>query len=268
MNDLVVKSVDLFGDSVMAAKDREGNIWAGINFFCRGLGMSKRQRDFQVEKVKSDKVLSRGCTLLRAGVFDPANEAYALRLDFIPIWLAKITITDKMQKENPGLAEKLLQYQLKAKDILADAFLPNGGAASMQVCNPSEIPLGELASYLKIMDRVAHRQNLSPHKIAEDFKNDMPILGVEESKITNAVKRKGVECLGGKESNAYNDRSVRGRLYSDLHNQLRRQFGVSTYKAIKRNQADTAVSIIQCYVPPLVLSETIDTLNAQQALEV
>lgn len=105
-------------------------------------------------------------------------------------------------------------------------------------------------------------------KDLEDFKNDMPILGVEESKITNAVKRKGVECLGGKESNAYNDRSVRGRLYSDLHNQLRRQFGVSTYKAIKRNQADTAVSIIQCYVPPLVLSETIETMNAQQTLDI
>ena len=113
-----------------------------------------------------------------------------------------------------------------------------------------------------------HEEVQTIKKDLEDFKNDMPILGVEESKITNAVKRKGVECLGGKESNAYNDRSVRGRLYSDLHNQLRRQFGVSTYKAIKRNQADTAVSIIQCYVPPLVLSETIDTLNAQQTLEV
>lgn len=113
-----------------------------------------------------------------------------------------------------------------------------------------------------------HEEVQTIKKDLEDFKNDMPILGVEESRITSAVKRKGVECLGGKESNAYNDRSVRGRLYSDLHNQLRREFGVSTYKAIKRNQADTAVSIIQCYVPPLVLSETIDTLNAQQTLEV
>lgn len=113
-----------------------------------------------------------------------------------------------------------------------------------------------------------HEEVQTIKKDLEDFKNDMPILGVEESKITNAVKKKGVECLGGKESNAYNDRSIRGRLYSDLHNQLRREFGVSTYKAIKRNQADTAVSIIQCYVPPLVLSETIDTLNAQQTLGV
>lgn len=112
-----------------------------------------------------------------------------------------------------------------------------------------------------------HEEVKTIKKDLEDFKNDMPILGVEESKITNAVKKKGVECLGGKESNAYNNKSLRGRLYSDLHRQLRREFGVSTYKAIKRNQADTAVSIIQCYVPPLVLAETIYTVNAQQTLE-
>lgn len=31
--------------------------------------------------------------------------------------------------------------------------------------NPSEIPLGELASYLKVIDRAAVRQNTPPHKI-------------------------------------------------------------------------------------------------------
>lgn len=45
--------------------------------------------------------------------------------------------------------------------------------------SPSEIPLGELASYLKIMDRVAHRQNLAPHKIAENFKKVSEQFGVE-----------------------------------------------------------------------------------------
>lgn len=32
---------------------------------------------------------------------------------------------------------------------------------------PSEIPIGEVASYLKIMDRVAVRQNTAPYKIME-----------------------------------------------------------------------------------------------------
>ena len=106
---------------------------------------------------------------MRAGVFDPANEEYALRLDFVPIWLAKITITDKMQKENPGLAEKLLNYQLKAKDILADAFLPNQQTEPANV-NPVDVPLGELASYLKVIDKAAVRQNTPPHKIMEALK--------------------------------------------------------------------------------------------------
>lgn len=108
----------------------------------------------------------------------------------------------------------------------------------------------------------------SVKKDLEDFKNDMPILGIEETKISEAVKKKGVECLGGKESNAYKDKSLRGRLYSDLHKQLRREFGVSTYKAIKRNQANTAIALIRCYAPPLVLSETIETVNSQQILDV
>lgn len=170
-----------------------------------------------------------------------------------------------MQQKNER-GEQARNYFVKIEDKAKDMVL--------LLKEASDNPMKLLELHYKALKEVDGKVNAlsdglsTVRKDLEDFKNDMPILGVEESKITNAVKRKGVECLGGKESNAYNDRSVRGRLYSDLHNQLRRQFGVSTYKAIKRNQADTAVSIIQCYVPPLVLSETIDTLNAQQTLEV
>ncbi len=45
--------------------------------------------------------------------------------------------------------------------------------------SPSDIPLGELASYLKAMERVANRQNLAPHKIAENFKKVSAQFGVE-----------------------------------------------------------------------------------------
>lgn len=102
----------------------------------------------------------------------------------------------------------------------------------------------------------------------EQFKSDMPILGIEETKISRAVRKKGVECLGGKQAPAYNDRSLRSRLYSDLHRQLRREFGVTSYKAIKRNQADIAVAIIEGYEPPLVLAETIETVNSQETMEI
>lgn len=102
----------------------------------------------------------------------------------------------------------------------------------------------------------------------QQFKQDMPILGIEEDKVTSAVKRKGVQCLGGKNSNAYNDSSLRGKIYSDIHRELKRQFGVSTYKAIKRNQCDIAVKIIKEYEPPMILAEQISDCNAQIEMEV
>ena len=100
----------------------------------------------------------------------------------------------------------------------------------------------------------------------QQFKQDMPILGIEEDRITNAVKKKGVQCLGGKHSNAYKDHSLRQRLYRDIYRELYRQFGVSTYKAIKRSQCDIAVNIIEGYEPPLILAEQITDCNAQMNL--
>lgn len=102
----------------------------------------------------------------------------------------------------------------------------------------------------------------------EDFKNDMPILGVEESRITEAVRKKGVKCLGGKDSNAYKDKSLRGKVYQDIYRELKRQFGVAIYKAIKRNQCETAVHIIEVYELPIVLAEQIADCNAQTNMEV
>lgn len=170
MNDLVVKSVDLFGDSVMAAKDKEGNIWAGVSWFCNALGMTKGQKDKQVQNVQTDEILQRGAAKLEAGVFDPNNETVALRIDFVPIWLTKININGKTKKENPELADKLLQYQLKAKDILAAAFLPQYAQqpGDMQYTK-ADIPVGEVARLSTVMDRVMVRQNSKPHDIARAF---------------------------------------------------------------------------------------------------
>lgn len=102
----------------------------------------------------------------------------------------------------------------------------------------------------------------------QDFKMDMPILGIEIDKITAAVKKKGVQCLGGKESNAYKDKSLRGKAYHDIYRELKRQFGVSTYKAIKRNQCEVAVEVINRYELPYILSEQIKNCNAQMNMEV
>lgn len=100
----------------------------------------------------------------------------------------------------------------------------------------------------------------------QNFKQDMPILGIEESKITGAVKRKGVQCLGGKDAEAYKDRSLRSKVYADIYSELKRQFGVASYKAIKRSQCDKAVNIVEIYELPLILAEKVDGTNSQMGL--
>lgn len=123
-NELMVKTVDFMGDSLIVAKDKDGIMWVGVRTMCTGMGLSRGQLNGEVAKIQEDEVLSRGCMKFRAGVFDPNNETIALQLDYIPLWLAKISITPNMKENNPELVEKLIAYQLKAKDVLAAAFLP------------------------------------------------------------------------------------------------------------------------------------------------
>ena len=98
------------------------------------------------------------------------------------------------------------------------------------------------------------------------FKLDMPILGLECDRITAAVRRQGVHCLGGKEAPAYKDRSLRGKVYHDIYQELKRQFGVESYKAIKRGQADLAVGIVEAYTLPIVLADQVEAANEQMDL--
>lgn len=97
----------------------------------------------------------------------------------------------------------------------------------------------------------------------QEFKKDMPLLALECQKITKAKNQKVVPMLGGKDAPAYKDNSLRQLVYSDIDAQLRREFGVNTYKAIKRNQCDVAIKIINDYELPMYLKDRIDNENAQ-----
>lgn len=253
MSDMIVKNVDVMGDSIMAAKDENGTVWAGVSYFCNALGMQKWQKDKQIQKVQTDKTLAQGCSKFGAGVFDRNNETVAIRIDFIPMWLAKITITDKMEQDHPELAEKLLAYQLKAKDILAEAF------------TPKQMPPSSVADQIKLLAQGNVEVNQRVDALTErvdKIELDLPVLPVEADRITMEVRRRGVAALGGKQSAAYKSRELRQKLYNNLYANLKYNFGVKTYKSIKRSQVDTAIEIVRKYEPPLFLKQEIEKANS------
>lgn len=120
---LVAKDITFNGSTIKAVQDTHSIIWVGISCICNGIGFNKSQKDLQIQKIQKDKVLKEGCLKFQAGVFEQNNPALAIQLDYLPLWLCKINITDKMESENPELAKKIRLYQLKAKDVLADAFI-------------------------------------------------------------------------------------------------------------------------------------------------
>ena len=130
MNELEVKRVPFMGTDLMSAKDESGTIWAGVRWMCDGMGMSEGQRKRQIANIQTDHLLSKGgSNLILNGTGYGKREVLCLKLDFVPLWLAKINITPAMQAETPELAERLEAYQLKAKDVLAAAFLPKSRRA-------------------------------------------------------------------------------------------------------------------------------------------
>lgn len=102
----------------------------------------------------------------------------------------------------------------------------------------------------------------------QEFKKDMPLLALECQKITRAKNQKVVPLMGGKSAPAYKNKSLMHKVYGDIDSQLRREFGVNTYKAIKRNQCDLAIRIIESYKLPMFLRKEIDAENAQMRLPV
>lgn len=96
------------------------------------------------------------------------------------------------------------------------------------------------------------------------LENDMPLYGCEIDEVQKLVKRKVVSILGGKDSEAYADRSIRSQTFRDMYGQLKREFGcVSTYKSIKRRYIDNVREFIDGYSAPTALSEQISNANSQ-----
>ena len=98
----------------------------------------------------------------------------------------------------------------------------------------------------------------------DKLEEDMPLFQIDCKEIQALVRKKGIEALGGYKSVAYNDNSLRGKVYSDIQHQIRREFGVSRYEAIKRSQLEMAKEIIGNYKVPLVLENEIKLLNVEE----
>lgn len=178
MEELTVKNVNLFGDTVVAAQDHDGKVWAGVKWICDGLGLTDGQTRAEKKRVQEDLILQQGGRNFILPTNGGNQEVLCLRNDYVPLWIAKITITPSMKKNNPELVEKL-KYQLEAKDVLAAAFLPQEQAPSTYQYAPSAATFDAVANLGRLIERVMKAEGACPHEIALALKPIFQQAGID-----------------------------------------------------------------------------------------
>ena len=158
---------------------------------------------------------------------------------------------------------KALQWKLK----YIEAF--NKMEEKLKNLNPYTGISKELQAIF-VIDKKQQQIEQNVNEVKQDlknFKDNAPLFNIECDTLQKALRGKVIKELGGKNSLAYKDKSIRTKMYIDAQNQLKREFDVSSYKAIKRCQLDDALKAIEAYKPPTAYKELIDAVNRQMLLE-
>ena len=159
------------------------------------------------------------------------------------------------------MAKEISMIQRTEKGKIARQYFINCEKKLKEVKKLSPMELMELQfkALKEQEEKIAQVENR-----VDKLEEDMPLFQIDCKEIQALVRKKGIEVLGGYRSIAYNNNSLRGKVYSDIQQQIRREFGVLRYEAIKRSQLEMAKEIIINYKVPLVLENEIKLLNEQE----
>lgn len=237
MNELEIKRVPFLGTELMAARDESGQIWAGVRWMCDGLGLSKGQMQNERSRIRGDKVLSQGERNLVLPTRGGNQETLCLKLDFVPLWLAKISITPTMESDNPELADRLEQYQLRAKDVLAAAFLP---AVHKEPKSAMELLRLQSQAMFELDERVSV------------LENQMTIDHGQQRELQKAVSRRVLD-RAATVIPAWALDEQKPKFFASLYRDLKDRFGVPSYRDIRPADYPSAMAYVETWIEPAEL---------------
>ena len=140
--------------------------------------------------------------------------------------------------------------------------------SSVQTIEQSNAAMIEVVKVLEKNENYAKEAKSYAVAVKRQVMEEEPINGAEADEIRSRIRKKGVEVLGGKRARAYKNSSLRGRVYSDIYGEVKRNFGLTaesgkrqSYLFLKRKHYKTALTLIDEYVPPIALYDEIDSEN-------
>lgn len=240
MNDITIFNNPEFGDIRTIMID--GEPWFVGKDVANALGYA-RERDAIANHVDKDDAVKHGVTdsIGREQQTTVINESGLYSL----IFGSKLESAKKFKK---WVTSEVLP-QLRKTGSYGTPKLP-------------QTPMELLELHYEAIKQVDNRVNTLEARF-NDFEQSLPLLPEDADDVSKEVKKRVVEILGGKDSNAYHNKSLSQKVFMDAYRNLKGNFDISSYKAIKRNRKEIAVQIAREYKPPLHLVEQIEEENSQ-----
>ena len=231
---------------MLGVKDEDGKVWLAVRKACLDIGLSNEQAKRQIRNIRNSELFKskwgKFAPVQNEGGRQVTREVICIQEKFVPMWLAQITLTPKMKKENPEAVSKLLRYQLEAADVLHTAFYKTD--RQKELLHES---LGLEGKILKMEEQiVAFTETIKEQAERLDkVMDNMTIDTKKQSRIQKAAKERVSELLGGAHSRLY---KAKGALYfANLWHQLRLEFECGTYKDLSPNDFDDAIDFIESW---------------------
>jgi len=128
-----------------------------------------------------------------------------------------------------------------------------------------QTPEEKLALTMEVTTRINKRLGKVEEKIIE-IENKQEINSDQRYKLWITRNRKAVEVLGGKESDAYQDKSLTRKVFRALERDLKDNFTISRYEDLRRDEFDSAIKFIENWYPPYPLKREISLKNSQMKI--
>lgn len=115
-SNLVLKTVQFNGVGLVGVQLSDNRIFTPVKKICDDLGIDSNA---QIQRIKRDDLLSEGGCIIHVPSSKGIQETFCLDIDYLPSFLTGIQIS----KCRPEVQPILKDFKLKAKDLLAAAFI-------------------------------------------------------------------------------------------------------------------------------------------------
>ena len=243
------RSVDFYGDELIAVRADNGHVYVAIGQMCNALGLDRAS---QARRIRNNDILADGYQGAVNLTYPDGGKqpSGVLRVDLIPLWLTGVRLKAVREEIRP----KLHRFQREAAKVLWEAFqdgrlttdptfdeLLQTDSEAVQAYKMA-LAVVKLARNQVLLEGRLDNQERELTAVTERLDQIEANLGQSEryvtqeqaSQISQAVK--AVAIAQGKKSK----RNEFGACYGELY----RRYGITSYKMLPANKFEDAMKFL------------------------